>query len=133
MCRRSIVLTLQGTSTGLYAASSKGNLKVIEYLLEHGADVNQPCDVSNWLRNNNLIIYRYQLPFKLDTSIPSVNIHSLNISNVTIPICLFLVQSSHNLNFYLTIAMSHCQGIEMRLALPDIFNVCIRKDGGAWR
>ena len=88
MCRHSVVLTLQGTSTGLYVASWYGNRKIVQLLLDHGADVNQPTDVSNCLRNNNkLIIYRYQLPFILDTSIPSF----LNISSVNILICLFLV------------------------------------------
>ena len=39
--------SLQGTQTGLYVASLDGNLKMVQYFLDHGADVNQPCDVSN--------------------------------------------------------------------------------------
>ena len=51
------VLTLQGTCTGLYGASKGCNLNIAQYLLDHGADVNQPCDVSNvYLRNNNNIV-----------------------------------------------------------------------------
>ena len=48
----STVLTLQGTITALYEASLKGRLNVVQILLDHGADVNQPCDVSNCLHNN---------------------------------------------------------------------------------
>ena len=50
-----IVLTLQGALTGLYGASLGGNLTIAQYLLDHGADVNQPTDVSNYLHNNNII------------------------------------------------------------------------------
>ena len=49
----STVLTLQGKIPPLYDASSKGNLNIIEVLLDHGADVNQPTDVSNCLHNNS--------------------------------------------------------------------------------
>jgi ankyrin repeat protein len=35
--------------TGLYGASLEGNAEIVEYLLNHGADVNQPTVVSNCL------------------------------------------------------------------------------------
>ena len=45
--------TVQGTSTSLYVVSLEGNLKVAKYLLDHGADVNQPTDVSNFDLHSN--------------------------------------------------------------------------------
>ena len=42
----STVLTLQGELSPLYGASEGGNLSIAQYLLDHGADVNQPTDVS---------------------------------------------------------------------------------------
>ena len=46
------LLTLQGRVAPLYDASVTGRLNVAQILLNHGADVNQPCDVSNCLHNN---------------------------------------------------------------------------------
>ena len=49
----SIVLTLQGSKIPLYmSASLNGRLNIVQILLDHGADVNQPTDVSNCLHNN---------------------------------------------------------------------------------
>ena len=50
---------LQGTCTSLYGASMGGNPKIVQYLLDHGADVNQPTDVSNCLHNNYLLTIRH--------------------------------------------------------------------------
>ena len=46
------LLTLQGTSTPLYVASLEGRLNAAKILLDSGANVNQPTDVSNCLHNN---------------------------------------------------------------------------------
>ena len=76
MCRHSVILTLQGTDTGLYVASWYGNLKIVQLLLDHGADVNQPTDVSNCLRYV-IIIYNVSVPITIliNTSIPSFPKH----------------------------------------------------------
>ena len=50
-----IVLTLQGALTGLYGASEGGNLSIAQYLLDNGADVNQPTDVSHVCKHNNYL------------------------------------------------------------------------------
>jgi ankyrin repeat protein len=74
--------------TGIYTASLNGNVKVVEYLLDHGADVNQPTDVSNCLHNN------YPVPRWLTTAIqiryfpfnhasPIQNISNINIINIS--------------------------------------------------
>ena len=49
----STAFTLQGTYPPIYAASFDGRLNVVQVLLDHGADVNQPSDVSNCLHNNS--------------------------------------------------------------------------------
>jgi ankyrin repeat protein len=82
---------LQGKIPPLYEASLKGNFEVIEYLLDHGADVNQPCDVSNCLHNN------YPMPRWLTTAIqirhfPFSHASPIqNISNININISSFMI------------------------------------------
>ena len=49
----STAFTLQGTYPPIFTASFNGRLNVVQVLLDHGADVNQPTDVSNCLHNNS--------------------------------------------------------------------------------
>ena len=43
---------MQGMIAPLYEASRLGRANVVQILLDHGADVNQPTDVSKCLCNN---------------------------------------------------------------------------------
>ena len=45
----STVLALQGS--GIYGASGGGSLDIVQIPLDHGADVNQPTEVSNCLHD----------------------------------------------------------------------------------
>ena len=78
----STINTLQGKIPPLYGASLGGNPKVVEYLLDHGADVNQPTDVSNvCLHNNYLFHTTIKLYLNQNISNFNVNLPSFMVSN----------------------------------------------------